>query len=128
MFGFALHRPVPFLLLCAALLASPAAALGQSPFSSVKMEVALSREGAEWKGEARFNVEGREVASPLLELKIGGAEISFVAKLHGADVRFAGRLDGDKLGGSLEAFEKNSKVAGGTWSLTRGQGGGAGGA
>lgn len=107
------------LVFCASLLVIPLTVLGQSPFSSVKMEVALNQEGAEWKAEAKFNVQDREFANPVRDLKASDSDISFTANIGGADVRFVGKLSDDKLGGTLEAFERNAKIANGTWSLTR---------
>jgi hypothetical protein len=99
----------------------PLAAFGQSPFSSVKMELTLNQEAAEWKANARFSIPNHEFANPLRELLLSGNDISFVVDIGGADVRFAGKLNGDKLNGTLEAFEKGTKIAAGTWSLTRQQ-------
>ncbi len=107
------------LVFFASLLMMPLTALGQSPFSSVKMEVALNQEGADWKAEAKFNAQGREFADPVRDFKASGNDLSFTVNIGGADVRFAGKLGEDKLGGTLEAFEKNAKIATGTWSLTR---------
>lgn len=113
------HIVLALLIFCASLLVMPGKALGQSPFSSVKMEVTLNQEGTDWKAEAKFDVQGREFVDPVRDFKASDKDISFVVNIGGADVRFVGKLDGDKLGGTLEAFERNAKIAGGTWSLTR---------
>jgi hypothetical protein len=107
------------LVFCASLLVIPQTALGQSPFSSVKMEVTLNQEGAEWKSEAKFTVQDREFTNPVRDLKASESDISFTVNIGGADVRFVGKLGDDKLAGTLEAFERNTKIANGTWSLTR---------
>ncbi|MDT4896461.1 MAG: hypothetical protein QOH25_1538 [Acidobacteriota bacterium] len=108
------------LVFCASLLVIPLTVLGQSPFSSVKMEVTLNQEGAEWKAEAKFTAQGQEFANPVRDLKVSdNNNISFTVNIGGADVRFVGKLGDDKLGGTLEAFERNAKIANGTWGLTR---------
>ncbi|MDT4952994.1 MAG: hypothetical protein QOJ02_1132 [Acidobacteriota bacterium] len=113
-------RPLPALLIfCALLLAVPVWAFGQSPFSSVKMELTLNQEGTQWKANARFNIPNHEFVEPLRELLVSGNDISFVVNIGGADVRFTGKRVGDKLDGTLEAFEKGAKIAAGTWNLVR---------
>ncbi len=107
------------LIFCASLLVMPAAAFGQSPFSSVKMELTLNQEGTDWKAEAMFNAQGQGFANPLRDFKVSDNDLSFTVNIGGADVRFSGKLNDGKLGGTLEAFEKNAKIATGTWSLTR---------
>ena len=105
--------------LFALILISAGSGFSQSPFSSVEMNLTLAREGAEWKAEAKFNAGGREFSNPVRNLKVSESDISFSAEIGGAEVRFAGRLADNKLGGTLEALEKGQRIATGTWSLTR---------
>ena len=82
------------------------------------MELRLSSDGAQWKAEARFTGEGREFSNPLRDLKINDAGISFTTEIGGADVKFIGKLNSKELGGTLEAFQRGSRVGTGTWFLT----------
>ncbi len=88
----------------------------QSP-SSVKMELQLTQAGADWKAEAKFNIEGNELTKTAQDLKVTANSLTFFVEIEGAQVRFAGKLSQDKLGGTLDAIEKGAKVASGTWSL-----------
>ncbi|HEY9401694.1 MAG TPA: hypothetical protein VIQ24_03295 [Pyrinomonadaceae bacterium] len=113
-------RSVPMLLILFTLLfVSASPGLSQSPFSSVEMELALTREGTGWKAEAKFHAGGRVFTNPVRNLKVGDGDISFSAEIGGAEVRFAGKLADNKLGGALEALEKGQRIATGTWSLSR---------
>lgn len=106
---------VPFVLL----FTTASFGFSQSPFSLVKMELALAREGADWKAEAKFNAAGREFSNPVRSLTVGESDISFAAEIGGAEVRFVGKLAGNKLAGTLEALEKGQRIATGTWELTQ---------
>src|SRR5688500_4092003 len=89
----------------------------QSPFSSVKMELTITQQAAEWKAEAKFNVAGNEFSKTVQDLKITGNQLSFFVEIEGAQVRFTGKLGDNKLGGTLEALEKGTRIATGTWGL-----------
>lgn len=107
-------------LICIALLSlSPASGLAQSPFSSVKVEALFTQEANEWKGEAKFNIGGNELAKTLQDLNVNGSAVSFSVVIEGAQVRFTGKLAENQLGGTLEATEKGTRIAAGTWTLTR---------
>lgn len=113
-------RSVPMLLgLLTLLFVCVSSGFSQSPFSSVKMELILTREGTQWKAEAKFQAGGRDFSNPVQNLKVNGNDISFSADIGGAEVRFVGKLADNKLGGALEALEKGQRIATGTWSLTR---------
>ena len=107
------------LLLFVLLFTAASPGFSQSPFSSVKMELALAREGAEWKAEAKFNAAGQEFSNPVRNLTVDQINISFAAEIGGAEVRFVGKLAGNTLAGTLEALEKGQRIATGTWNLTQ---------
>jgi putative intracellular protease/amidase len=107
------------LVLFALVFAAASSGFGQSPFSSVKMELTLVREATEWKAEAKFNAGGREFTNPVQNLKVSDNDISFSAEVGGVEVRFVGKLADTKLGGTLEALEKGQRIATGAWSLTQ---------
>lgn len=83
------------------------------------MELALLREGTQLSAEARFVRDQLRSAKPIRALKVSGNDISFKTDIGGADVQFNGRLNGDKLSGTLTAFQGTSIVATGTWTLLR---------
>ena len=107
------------LVLFAVAFLTASSGFGQSPFSSVKMELTLVREATEWKAEVKFNAGGQVFSNPVRNLKVGDSDISFSTEIGGADVRFVGKLVDNKLGGSLEVSEKGQRIATGTWTLTR---------
>ena len=113
-------------LICAALLCvSQAPVNGQSPFSSVKVEVLFTQEANEWKGEAKFNIGGNELPTNVRDIKVNASDVSFSVVIEGAQVRFNGKLADKQLGGTLEALEKGTRIATGNWSLTRAESAGA---
>ena len=97
------------------------------------LEITLAREGQEWKGSLKLRVGGQEIAPAVEALKIDGAQISFASALDRIQIKFSGKAEGDKLAGTLEAFQGDQKISDGTFTLTRGgqmpalqqQGGGA---
>jgi hypothetical protein len=107
------------LFLFTLVFAAASTGFGQSPFSSVKMELTLAREGAEWKAEAKFNAGGQEFSNPVRDLKVGANDIFFSTEIGGAEARFTGKLVDNRLDGTLEVLEKGQRIATGTWSLTR---------
>jgi hypothetical protein len=84
------------------------------------LEITLIREGAAWKATARVRLEGQEVAPSVIQLKIVGPDISLAVELVRTLVKFKGKADGDKIDGTLEAFQGERKVGQGTFVLTRG--------
>lgn len=84
------------------------------------LEIALTRDGATWKASAKVRLEGEEIALAVEDLKINGADISFAALLGRTLVKFSGKAEGDKLNGTLEAFQGDRKVGQGTFTVTRG--------
>ncbi len=84
------------------------------------LEITLTRDGAAWKATAKVRLEGQEVATPVEDLKINGADIFFSVVLDRTLVKLSGKAEGDKLNGALEAFQGERKVGQGTFALTRG--------
>lgn len=107
------------LLLVVLLFGAASSGFSQSPFSSVRMELTLIREGTEWRAEAKFNAAGQEFANPVRNVKVSTADMSFSTEIGGAEVRFVGKLSDSKLGGTLEVTEKGQRIAAGTWSLSQ---------
>ena len=85
-----------------------------------QMELALLREGTQLSAQVRVVREnGLKSERPIHDLKVSGNDISFKIELGGADVQFNGRLNGDKLGGTLTAFRGESVAGTGTWNLSK---------
>jgi hypothetical protein len=86
---------------------------------SGSMELKLTRDDTKWKAEAKFKARNGESANPVQDLVIDNNDIVFRTEIAGADVHFAGKLNGEKLQGTLEAFQRDVKVATGTWNIGR---------
>ena len=87
---------------------------------TAQMELALLHEGTQLSAQARFVREGGlNSERPIRDLKVSGDDISFKIELGGAVVQFNGRLNGDKLGGTLTAFQGSSVAGTGTWNLSK---------
>ena len=84
------------------------------------LEITLKRAASEWNASMKLRLEGRETAPAVRDLKISGAEISFAADLDGNVVKFTGRFAGDTLNGTVEAFQGERRIGGGTFALTFG--------
>jgi hypothetical protein len=84
------------------------------------LEITLTREGDAWKATTKFRLEGEEVAPAVQDLKVSPPDISFSVLVDRTVIKVAGKFEGDKLTGTLEAFEGDRKLGGGTLALTRG--------
>jgi hypothetical protein len=87
---------------------------------TVGLEITLARDGASWKATMKMRLPGGDVAPTVEDLKIAGNEISFGTVINSTVVKLTGKFDGDKLIGATEAFRGDTKVGGGTFTLTRG--------
>lgn len=84
------------------------------------LEITLKRDAAQWNARMKLRLEGRETAPAVRDLKISGGEISFAADLDRNTVKFTGKFAGDTLNGTVEAFQGERKIGGGTFALTFG--------
>ena len=92
----------------------------QTPRFTAQMELALLHEGTQLSAQVRIVREnGLKADKPIRDLKVSGNDISFKIELGGADVQFNGRLNGDKLSGTLTAFQGTEVAATGTWNLSK---------
>lgn len=76
------------------------------------LEISLAQTDNDWKGTLKLRIGGQEVAPAIEELKIDGAQISFKAAIDRTQIKFAGKIEGDKLDGTLEAFQADRKGGG----------------
>lgn len=84
------------------------------------LEITLSRDGEVWKATSKFRLEGEEVTPSVQDLKVTPPDISFSVLVDRTVIKVVGKFDGDKLTGTLEAFEGDRKLGAGTMLLTRG--------
>ncbi len=84
------------------------------------LEITLKRDASQWNASVKLRLEGRETAPAVRDLKISGGAINFSADLDRNRLLFTGTLGGDRLTGSVEAFEGNRKIGSGTFALTFG--------
>jgi len=113
----ALTIAAAFLLWTVVLPSTSTAVIAQSPFSSVVMDMTFAPEGTGWKASAKFKVGENEFSKAVQDLKVTGNQVAFFVEIEGAQVRFAGTLTNNILGGTLEAIEKGTTIARGTWHL-----------
>jgi hypothetical protein len=83
------------------------------------MELTLKREGSQIKASAKFYNDKVQSASPIRGLEIKDKDIKFYTNILGANVYFTGQVDGEKLTGTLEAIQRNTRVDEGQWDLNR---------
>lgn len=83
------------------------------------MELTLNRNGSEIKASAKFYNDKVQSASPVRGLEIKDSDIKFYTNILGANVYFTGQVNGEKLGGTLEAVQRNTRVDVGNWDLNR---------
>jgi len=84
------------------------------------LEITLATEASQWKASMKIRLEGQELAPTVRDLKMNRAEISYVFDLDRNLVKLSGKFAGDTLKGTVEAFQGDRKVGGGTFALTFG--------
>ena len=84
------------------------------------LEITLKRAASQWNASMKLRLEGREAAPAVRDLRISGGDISFTAELERNVLKFTGKFGGDTLNGTVEAFEGDRKIGGGTFALTFG--------
>ncbi len=84
------------------------------------LEITLAHDGSQWKASVKFRLEGQETTPAVRDLKIEGAAISFALDLDRNLAKLSGKFAGDTLNGTLEAFQGERRIGGGTFTLTFG--------
>ncbi len=74
----------------------------------------------EWLATLTVRLEGEELKPPVRELQIKDADVSFEFDLDRNRVKVVGKFAGDKLSGTVEAFQGERKIGSGTFALTFG--------
>jgi hypothetical protein len=93
----------------------------ETPSGPGVMELTLSRPGDVWKAVCKFPEVEDENTFTARDLKVGDTEISFrIEAGEGAgEMRFSGKLAGDKIEGTLERFIDGKSEYTGRWGVER---------
>jgi hypothetical protein len=83
------------------------------------LEIDLSRDGQKWRASVKLRIGGQEITPTIESLKVEGSEVVCVAVIDRTQIKFTGKVDGDKLNGTLEAFQADRKVSDGNFTLTK---------
>src|SRR5262245_19793447 len=83
------------------------------------LEIAISREGVVWDASVKMDMGGRQASSQASDLKVTETGLSFTMEFSGANVRFTGKVEGEKISGELEATVGGRVVGAGSWTVTR---------
>lgn len=83
------------------------------------MELTLKRDGEHIKASAKFYNDKLQFSGPIRGLEITETDIKFYTNMQGANVHFTGQVNGEKLGGTLEAVQRSKTVDTGDWDLNR---------
>ena len=76
--------------------------------------------GSVWLASLTVRLQGQESSPAVRDLKIENENISFEFDLDRNLVKVAGKFAGDKLDGTVEAFQGERKIGAGTFALTIG--------
>jgi len=82
------------------------------------LEIAISREGGVWAASVKMDMGGRQASSQASDLKVTETGLSFTMEFAGANVRFTGKVEGEKISGELEATVGGRFVGAGSWTVT----------
>ena len=85
------------------------------------IEIEFTKEGTKWraKGKITRDSDNQKLGDVKADLKVDGARLSFTCSIEDAEVRFSGKLTGEKIKGSFEALANGKVVNTGPWELTR---------
>jgi hypothetical protein len=84
------------------------------------VEITLRREPAGWKATMKLRAQGQEIEPAVTDLQIERGSISFAAALPRNVVKFSGSFAGDRLTGTVDVFQEDKKIRGGTFALSFG--------
>lgn len=84
------------------------------------LEIVLVQEGQVWKAAVTLRIGGQEVTPTVESLKIEGGDVSLTAAIDRTKLKLSGKATGDRLEGTLEAFQDERKISDGTFTLIRG--------
>lgn len=84
------------------------------------LELTLVRDRSGWQATMKLRVQGQEVAPVVQDLRISGPDISLAAPVGRNLLKFAGKFEGDKLVGTVNVFQDDKRIRGGTFRLAFG--------
>ena len=84
------------------------------------LEITLAHEGSQWKASMKIRLGGQEITPTVHDLKVDGAEISYLADMGRNLLKVAGKFAGDTLNGTVEVFQSDRKIGSATFALTFG--------
>ncbi len=91
----------------------------QTTGPSGQMELKVSREGEQWKVQIKLTAGDKLISADAYNIKVENTNISFSAEIEKAEVKFTGKLSGNKLSGNLEVFQGAESSNTGAWALER---------
>jgi C-terminal processing protease CtpA/Prc len=83
-----------------------------------EMQLTFSRAGT-WSLLMSVKVGGRVASGQCAIVRLDADSVIFTSNVGGAATRYAGSLEGDSLGGVMEARSNNELLGRGTWRLAR---------
>src|SRR5918911_3531218 len=85
------------------------------------LELTFSRHGTEWKALCKFPELDGENTFPIRDLTVNDTGVSFSIEVEAESrqMRFGGKLAGDRLEGTYEMFRAGDRVYAGEWSVKR---------
>jgi hypothetical protein len=83
------------------------------------LEIAISQEGGAWAASVKMDMGGKQALTQAGDLKATETELSFTMEFAGANVRFVGKVEGEKISGVLEATVDGRVVGSGSWTVAR---------
>src|SRR5262245_21697150 len=83
------------------------------------LEITISRDGGVWAAGVKMDMGGRQASNQAGDLKVSVTELSFTMEFAGANLRFAGKVDGEIISGALEATVGGRVVGSGSWKVKR---------
>src|SRR5262245_46766979 len=108
----------PYVVLQTALSGQWAGAIAAGSMSGT-LEIAISLEGGVWAASIKMDMGGRQASSQASDLNVTETGLSFTMEFAGANVRFTGKVAGEKISGVLEAIAGGRVVGAGSWTVTR---------
>ena len=85
------------------------------------LELTFGRQGTEWQAVCKFPEIDGENTFPIRDLTLNDKDVAFTIEVEteSRQMRFGGRLVGDKLAGTYEMFRGGNRVYAGEWSVKR---------
>jgi len=83
------------------------------------LKFVLKNEGDSWSGTLDIFVDMDSASGPLLDLAVEGNTFKCLFTATGTDVKIEGKIEGDKMTGTLAVYEGTELIDEGTFESTR---------